>query len=181
MMFIHFFPYPKLHTDRLVLKKPNLKDANAFSELRSNTIVNTFLDRPATTSPIEAENIIRNISNNIKQEESLYWTLKLKTSNKLIGTICLWNLQKEKSLAEIGYELHPDYHGHGFMQETIEKVIEFGFTKMKLKVIIAWVKNENKKSIALLLKRNFLPDTNFEFVDKESAKGYDIYFLTKEK
>lgn len=92
--------------------------------------------------------------------------------DKLIGTICLWNINQENYSAEIGYELHPEWQGKGIMKEALSKIIDYGFQKMKLKEIEAFTNPLNDSSTRLLEKNNFkkksiLSPTNDGLIVKE--------------
>ncbi len=73
---------------------------------------------------------------------------------------------REDATAEIGYELLPENHGKGIMQEVIPRVIQFGFEEMKLQTIEAELSPRNLKSVRLLEKNNFkLAEVNEENPD----------------
>ncbi len=84
-----------------------------------------------------------------------YWGITLKTDDKLIGTICIWNISPEENKAEIGYVLHPGHQGKGIMHEAITSVINYGFDKMNLFLLEAVLHPANMKSISLLKKTGF--------------------------
>ena len=111
MLHLNFLPFPQLTTNSLVLRQLIAADADAISVLRSNATVNQYLDRPKTTTPAEAIVFIDKITTAINNNQSLYWVIASKESNQLMGTICMWNIVAEENTAEIGYELHPDFHG----------------------------------------------------------------------
>ena len=68
--------------------------------------------------------------------------------------------------AEIGYELLPENHGKGIMQEVIPRVTQFGLEEMKLQTIEAELSQRNLKSVRLLEKNNFkLVEVNEENPD----------------
>lgn len=179
MLDINFSPFPTLTTERLILRQLNIKDANEIMILRSDERVNEFIDRPKSIDISDAEKFIAKIEKGIANNEWIYWIITLKEGDILIGTICYWNITVENDMAEIGYELHPHFQGKGFMQEAISKIIEFGFGKMKLKVITAVLHAGNNKSIKVLLKNNFMPDRNNEYVSKEDAGDLSVYYLKK--
>ena len=58
-------------------------------------------------------------------------------------------------MAEIGFELLPENHGKGIMQEVIPRVVQFGVEEMKLETIEAELSPRNLKSVRLLEKNNF--------------------------
>ncbi|MEO5572452.1 MAG: GNAT family N-acetyltransferase [Bacteroidia bacterium] len=170
MLNINFTTFPSLITNRLLLRQLKTEDENEIFALRTNETVNKFIDRPKTNSSAYALKFIERITNGIANNESIYWAIALKNNFKLTGTICLWNISQEHFRAEIGYELHPDFHGKGIMQEAFTKVVEYGFHTMKLKTIVAFTNALNERSRKLLEKNNFRVDANFEYLKTEKEK-----------
>ena len=179
MLNLNFTPFPELSTERLVLRQLEKTDADDIFSLRSNEDVNKYLDRPKAISVDDAVQFIHKINDGINKNEWLYWAINLKESNKLIGTICLWNIEPEKVMAETGYELFPEFQGRGIMQEALLKVIEFGFENLQLNKITAFPDADNKKSIQLLEKNTFKRDLILEDEHKGKLNNLIIYSLVK--
>jgi [ribosomal protein S5]-alanine N-acetyltransferase len=179
MLHLNFTPFPVITTQRLVLRKLYVKDANEILILRSDKRVNEFIDRPPTINLNDAENFIKKIDEGIADNKSIYWAITLKDDDTLIGTICLWNISIEDNAAETGYELHPDFQGKGIMQEAILRVLDFGFDTMRLETITALSHPRNIKSIHVLLRNNFLSDKNYVHLSKEDAGDLLVYYLKK--
>ena len=178
---LNLSPFPYLKTGRLILRALTVADADAIAALRSNETVNKYLERVKTTSAEEALLFIDKINNSISNNQSIYWVIALKETNQLIGTICFWNIVAEEDTTEIGYELLPDYHGMGIMQEAISAVINFGFGVMQIKTITAFLLAINIASIKLLEKNDFKIDTVEKYTEEhdEALKGYVVYVLRK--
>lgn len=165
------FPlFANLITERLVLRELQLTDAHQIFLLRSNKEVNELIDRVTATSVDQAYQFINMIISNQLHNESFMWVITLKDDPKLIGTIVFWNIVKEKKQAEIGYEMLPQYHGKGIMQEALLKVIDFGVKALGLKRIVAETKSNNQPSVKLLEKCGFVKSD-------ETENGYLIYQL----
>ena len=167
---MNFTPFTNLTTERLLLRELQLTDAHEIFLLRSNKEVNELIDRVTATSIDEAHQFINMIISNQLNNKSFMWVITLKDEPKLIGTIVYWNIVKEKNQAEIGYEMLPQYHGKGIMQEALLKVIDFGFKTLGLKAIVAEPKSNNQPSIKLLEKCGFIKI-------EETDYGYLIYQL----
>jgi len=178
-MNINFTPFPVLTTNRLILRRLNANDVNALQTLRSDDEVNKYLDRPKSMSVDEGEAFVKKIDENLANNISGYWVLSLKNDDTLIGTICLWNLQPEKDVADIGYELSPAYQGQGLMLEAVEKIIAYGFDQMQLNMIIGIIHPGNERSRKLLGRVNFMRDPDHTYVSEEEAEGGVVYFLKK--
>src|SRR6516164_5567094 len=121
--------FPELQSIRLKLRSLEDKDLTALYALRSNEQVNRYLDRPPARSVEDAQAFISKIRDAIAGNQSFYWAITLKDQPGLIGTICIWNLSADRKSAELGYELHPDYQGKGYMDEAIKEVIGFAFRR----------------------------------------------------
>ena len=153
---MNFPSFTNLKTERLLLRQLQPQDAEEIFQLRSDKKVNTFLDRPIATSIDDALQFINMIITAQNNNESMMWAITLKGNPNLIGTIVYWNIVKEKDEAEVGYELLPEHHGKGIMQEALLKVIEFGFETVGLKTIVADPKAINERSVKLLEKCGFV-------------------------
>jgi ribosomal-protein-alanine N-acetyltransferase len=160
--------YPALRTLRLLLRQPEPGDAPFLFSLRSDPRVNKYIDRDPATEIGQAADFIMKVNQNIENGSSYYWSIVLKDTDAMVGTICLWNLSEDQKRAELGYELHPDHQGNGYMDEAIKEVIRFafgkGFTKLE-----AFTHKENLASTKLLVKNAFVLDQEKkdEVVDNE--------------
>ena len=153
----NFKPFPVLKTERLTLRQLVSSDANEIFALRSDENVNKYLDRKPSKSIDDAKIFIQTINENIQRNNSIYWaiTLSVSDTDKLIGTICLFDFSDDNLKGEIGYELLPDFQGKGIMQEATSKVIDFGIQHIGLISIEAYTHSENQSSTRLLEKFNF--------------------------
>jgi ribosomal-protein-alanine N-acetyltransferase len=149
------YKHPVIYTERLVLRALKKSDAKKIVELRSDEQVNRYLNRAPKINKAEATIFIKNIQNGNKDNEWFYWAIALKNEDELIGTICLWNFNAEKSQADTGYELHPAWQGKGLMREALAAVIAFGFNDLKLRQIEAITNRYNSPSLALLANTGF--------------------------
>ena len=165
----NFIPFPVLKTERLTLRQLVSSDDNEIFALRSDDNVNKYLDRKPSQSIEDAKNFIQTINENIQRNDSIYWAITLNDTDKLIGTICLFDFSKDQLKAEIGYELLPDFQGKGLMQEAVSKVIDFGTQHIGLYSIEAYTHSQNKSSTRLLEKLNF----------KKHSAGDDNFMIFK--
>jgi ribosomal-protein-alanine N-acetyltransferase len=185
MLSLNFDPFPDLVTAKLSFRQLAPGDANELFKLRSNETVNRFLTRNPSKTIEEVGAFINKINRSIRNNESIYWAITLKNDDKLIGTICLWNIQPENYRTEIGYELHPDFWGKGIMKEAIPKVIEYSFEIIKLHSIEANLDPRNSRSVTLLEKNGFIKEGHFRestyFNEKFSDRVVYSLINTKEQ
>jgi ribosomal-protein-alanine N-acetyltransferase len=183
MLPINFTPFPNLATEQLRLRQLTFDDTNEIFRLRSDERVNKFIARNQCKSLEEAGAFINKINRGINNNEAMYWVITLKNDNKLIGTICLWNIQPENYRAEIGYELHPDFWGKGIMKEAIPKVIQYSFETLKLHSLEADLDPANAQSVMLLEKNGFIKEGHFKESTYFNGKFSDraVYSLINTK
>lgn len=181
-MHLNFSPFPQLTTGRLLLRQLSLKDAKEIFALRSDEVVNKYLNRAAATSVDEAKAFINKINFGIRANRSMYWAICFRDQPELVGTICLWNFSEEENKAEIGYELLPQFHGRGIMQEAFSKVVEYGFQILELSRIEAWTTVENDGSKKILERNHFKRNAELEEKIDRAVEGPEciIYSLSKE-
>jgi [ribosomal protein S5]-alanine N-acetyltransferase len=147
--------FPTLKTARLTLRQLSIEDEQDVFILRSDVEVNRFLDRQRCTSIDEARDFINKVNEHVNAGCSLYWAITLNDTDKLVGTICLYDISMESAHCEIGYELLPEFQGRGFMKEAAEMVIGYAFHAIKAKSIGAVLHRDNQRSIQLLEKLLF--------------------------
>jgi ribosomal-protein-alanine N-acetyltransferase len=150
--------FKALSTQHLFLRGLELTDAVQVAAIRSDDAVNRYLDRPACISLAEAEAFVKKICASVGNSQSYYWGIQPKDEARLVGTICLWNIDRENSTIELGYELLPAYQGSGLMFEATEKVIAFALGELKFEKVVAVTHRLNNRSIRLLEKFGFVKD-----------------------
>lgn len=144
-----------MESKRLIYSELTLKDSEDIFEIRSNDDVMKFMDRTAMKSIEESETYIKKIIKDFKNQNGINWGIVEKSSDKLVGYFGFWRIIAEHCRAEIGYALKSKYQGNGYMRETLETMLDFGFNKLKLHSIEANVNPDNKLSIKLLEKFRF--------------------------
>ena len=154
---------PSLRRRRLSLRRLELEDDHEILFLRSDERVLQYLSIPKSNTLEDARAFIEKIQASIAADESVYWAISSRENNKLIGTICLWNIVPKEKKAEIGYVLHPDWQGRGLMQEAVQAVLAYSFETLHLHLVEAYLHRDNKSSVALLKRTGFV----FETMEKD--------------
>src|SRR5213594_2362147 len=169
MIDVSFTPFPFLTTENYTLRNLMPADEQEIFALRSSDEINKYLDRPKANTLDDARNFITKIINGIAKNESIFWVVTPKGESKFLGSICLWKISKEEAKAEIGFELLPENHGKGIMQEVIPEVIRFALEEMRLHSIEAELSPQNVKSLKLLEKNGFTIKTEFNNGNPDSV------------
>jgi len=177
MLNLYFPNFPVIPTERLSLRQLTGVDLVQIFKLRSDPKVNELVGRNIRPSLEEARQHIQNITRLIGDHKSFYWAIALKEINLLIGTICFWNFDINSEIAEIGYELLPEFQKKGFMSESIKHALQFGFEKLNIETITAFPSKQNVSSIGLLVRKGFTPHPNYISDNPKIIK----YTLSKQK
>jgi ribosomal-protein-alanine N-acetyltransferase len=159
--------FTNLETKRLFLKNISKGDRDFIFSLfsSSNIDVNKYLfDAETLVDVSEADDII----NFYMEPEPRYqhrWVIINKSNNIKMGTCGFHCWNKIDSKVEMGYDLHKDFWGNGYMQEAITEIIKFAEKTMRVKEIDAHIYPENIRSIKLVERLGFEVSgiTNYEF------------------
>lgn len=180
MLTLDFTEFPTLETKRLVLRKLSIDDLNEILFLRSDENILRFIGKEPAKDLNEAEDFLNRINKGIKENESILWGITLKDqTEKLIGTICYWNIGKQNYRAEIGYVLNPEYWRKGIMKEAIEKVLDYGFNEMKLHSVEARINVQNLPSALILEATGFIKEGHLKEEYFFRDKFYDSIIYSK--
>lgn len=161
-----------IQTIRLILRGLEPIDDKHIFSLRSNQLVNTYLDRKPAESLKDAQNFIYNIQSNQKENQLYYWGIIISEIQTFVGTICLFNVSKDIHSCDIGFELLPEFQGQGIMYEAAEAVLHFAFESFDMHTINAVTHKNNRSSIKLLEKLKFQRN------EKEKMENDLISFYT---
>ncbi|MGZ3982079.1 MAG: GNAT family N-acetyltransferase [Mucilaginibacter sp.] len=170
----------RIETSRLVLRPLKIEDKFSIAALRSNDLVNQYLDRPRATTVDDAVKFIYKIQQATADGQSFYWAITLTNDDTLIGAVCLWNISEDLLTIEVGFELHPDFQGKGLMQEALTAVIDNCFNPLGFSTITACTHPKNSGSIKLLEKCGFkegLPPSITP--DTDSTVGLVVFSCVK--
>jgi ribosomal-protein-alanine N-acetyltransferase len=147
--------FAEIQTERLLMRNLKESDWEMISYLRTDELVNKFVDRPPAKTKEEALAFINRINLLNQNQESYYWTITLRDLDKMIGSIGLWHFSDNQKTAEIGYDLSPEFQGKGIMDEALKNILKFGFKKLNLDLIEAYTHYQNESSKNLLERNHF--------------------------
>jgi ribosomal-protein-alanine N-acetyltransferase len=148
--------FPILKTSRLLLRELTQHDWKAVSYLRSDPYINAYVKRPSAKTEELARAFIKKIETAFHNQESYYWCISTTEQKEMIGSISLWNFSDDMKVAEVGYELSPQYQGIGLMTEALNVVIPFAFEQLNCKRVEAFTQYDNVKSRTLLENNSFV-------------------------
>jgi ribosomal-protein-alanine N-acetyltransferase len=151
--------FPELSTSRLNLVMLTDQDSEDIFRLFSNEKVIEYYDLGALKQPSQALSLITFFNSRFQNGTGIRWGIRLKESNRLIGT-CGFNAWSSKmKSADIGYDLMPDFWGYGYASEAVSEVLAAAFSGLLPCGVLNRVQADtipgNDASESLLLKLGF--------------------------
>ncbi|WP_317172093.1 GNAT family N-acetyltransferase [Salinimicrobium oceani] len=146
--------FPNLKTSRLHLRQITENDLeNIFAGLSHPEVIRyygvSYSSLDATWEQLEWYAELE------RTHTGIWWAITLKGANDFCGAIGFNNLSREHQKAELGFWLLPNFWGKGFVQESMQVIMEYAFNDLRLHRVEAFVETENKSSQKALLKQGF--------------------------
>lgn len=182
MLNTTFEPFPTIHTNRLILRYANGNDADAMFSLRKNEAAMQYIPRPRPTDIAEIHSYLEILDTNLAEGKAINWAICSKEQpNNVIGMIGYVTFCHDRKCAEIGYMLHPNYWGKGYVPEAIKVVEDYGFNTIGLLAIEAKIDPRNENSKKVLIRNNYQFDkiVQKDFVFQNEVLDTEYYIKYK--
>jgi ribosomal-protein-alanine N-acetyltransferase len=148
-----FADFPELETERLLLRKMRLDDAEAMFAYASDPEVTRYVLWDTHRSIEDSETFLRFAIEGYESGDFGGWGVVFKDSGVFIGTCGLdAGYAPEHARAELGYVLSREHWGKGLMPEAARAVIAYGFGRLGLNRIQARCIAENTASARVMEK-----------------------------
>jgi len=120
------------------------------------------------------------INSGYYEGRAMYWFLRLRTSNKVIGTFGLVGIDFDKQTAIMGKGLSPKYWGKGLMFETIWIALKYCFEELDLHTINTITYKNNLPNITIMKVCGARDPLKNELIKlNDPPTGYRILTLKK--
>jgi ribosomal-protein-alanine N-acetyltransferase len=150
--FTHF---PRLTTDRLVLRAIQPGDAEALFPIFSDADAMQYYGHLPHQSLADTQALIAQTQVRYVQRAALRWGITRAGDDRMIGSCGFHRFDDGFHRAETGYELQRAAWGQGIMAEAMTAILSFGFTELGLHRVEAIIDDANARSKGLLLKLGF--------------------------
>ena len=171
----------KFNLKRIYLEKLSISHLDNIHEYSSNKKFFKYFEYQSFKKKSETKKYIISKLKEVKNKKALWWSIKLKVNKKIIGTICINNINLSRKSCEIGYGINPDYWGKGYFIETLKGLLKIILKKNKFLRCQAITSKKNLSSINGLKKCGFKIEgimKKFYFSDKKN-KNSDAIILAK--
>ena len=143
----------KIVTERLILRKIELEDAEELCNLLNDEKVQEFLAGIPENYTIKMalDYISDTLSKSYLKKDFYDWGIEDKQTHKLIGRICVYKFDDYRRMADLVWYIIPAVRGRGFITEAGKAVVEF-LQNLGFERIEAFANVENIASIKVMEK-----------------------------
>lgn len=166
---------------RVNLEKLSLKHLNDIHEYSIDKRFFKYFESPKFKSKNQTKKYIKQKLEDVKKINTFWWAIKLNCQDKVIGTICIHNINYLRKTCEVGYGINPNYWGKGYFVEVLKGLIKMILTKNRFLRCQAITSKKNTYSIKGLKKCGFKIEgilKNF-YRDNKYKKNFDAVILSK--
>lgn len=143
-----------LSTERLYLRVVSEDDTECvWTASRVPGFTDGMMWDPAETKE-EIIEIMHQTINHWKEDDDFCFSICLGESDECIGRISIRKKEGD-TLWNIGYWLHHDFQGKGYMAEAVKAIVDWGFSELQASKITAEHASWNEASGKVLQKAGF--------------------------
>lgn len=161
--------YTVLETNRLRLRKPTQDDEMIHFRYQSDANNFPNVDMLVYKDIQQVKDYFNNMVCGTNNKKWLFWIIADKHSNTALGTISLWNVDKDLGVGELGFGLYKEARGFGFMSEAVRAVLDYSFIKLDMNRVFAYTDEKNRESIKVLNRLGF----DYDKKAREEAHCHD--------
>ena len=136
-------------TERLLLRRPVEDDAESIRAYWSDPEVHRFLRHPVSDDLIETQEFLRHLASAWEKRERYGWGIVEAATDRFVGMV---EARVSPHGIELGYVLHRDVWGNGYMTEVVAAVAEWALQQPGIHRVWAYVHVDNKASQRVLEK-----------------------------
>lgn len=164
----------KLETERLILRKPRLKDAKSLEKFNDISAITGFF-MPYPKKKGDFDNLIKRCIKEWNSKKRYWFILELKKTKEIIGLSGIKNIDNYNKTGYLSSWIFKKYRREDYLMEAKIAINNFCFDELKLRKLKSEVANFNKASMEVqnkfkmklegtLKKENFNPYLK-KFVD----------------
>jgi ribosomal-protein-alanine N-acetyltransferase len=144
-----------LETARLRLRFMDERDTDPLFAICAIPAVMRYTPRLPMKERAEAEQMIGRIMAGYADGTSVQLGIERKEDGLLLGDCVLFAFNAGSRRAEIGYKLHTDHWGQGYMDEALRAFVDWAFAALELNRIEADIDPRNAASARVLERLGF--------------------------
>ncbi|MCF7958579.1 MAG: GNAT family N-acetyltransferase [Phycisphaerae bacterium] len=166
---------PQFETDRIIIRRYKPSDAeDLYNVLKDKAMSRWTFALPHPYPQEAAVKYIRQTQSRWRLEKGYAFAVVHKETGKVIGNVGLNRVEQTHKCGEIGFCLGKKYWGQGLMTEAIERLLHFGFNKLKLHRIYGHTFQANTASKRVFEKTGFTLEGTMRQAVVRYKKRHDL-------
>lgn len=162
MLNLQFAPFPVIETERILLRKVRMRDAEVLFTLRSDVDAMKYIPRELPKTVEDSKKMIKKIFNMEKSSKGINWMIELKKEKLAIGYIGIYRINVEHHRGEIGYMILRKFWKNGYADEALKAIENHAFKHFNFHTLEADIDPENLASRKLVEKNNYILEAHFK-------------------
>jgi RimJ/RimL family protein N-acetyltransferase len=153
-----------LRTERLLLRTMTGADVDHIHAYQSREDVCRYLTFEPRSREEVSEKVAKYATAVALNGDGDYWQLAVERASepgRVIGDVYFTIKSVANATGEIGWTLHPDFQGHGYMTEAASAVLGIAFTELCLHRVTAELDPRNDGSVALCRRLGLREEAHF--------------------
>ena len=143
---------PVLETERLLLRKVEMRDAEDMFEYSKDPLVAQHVLWDAHTDLGDTRGYLRYMIRKYRMGEPSSWGIVEKSTGKVVGTIGYMWYQRDNNACEVGYSLARQHWNKGYMTEALSALLDYTFGELRFNRVEAQHETDNGASGAVMRK-----------------------------
>jgi RimJ/RimL family protein N-acetyltransferase len=143
------YEFKPLRTERLLLRLMTEDDVDDIHLYQSREDVARYVPYYPRTREEVAEKVAKFAAATTLAADNDFWQLAVERDGRVIGDVYFTISSVVNETAEIGWSLHPDFQGQGYMSEAARAVLGIAFDEIAVHRVKADLDPRNHASIAL--------------------------------
>jgi RimJ/RimL family protein N-acetyltransferase len=152
-------------TERLILRRPTVADADAFAAINADPEVARFVNAGGPMTRAETELLLRRMADHWADFGFGLWMADLKETGELAGFVGLQHPMSLPAVAdevEVGWRLGRRFWGHGYATEAGAAAVRHAFEERGLPRLISIIDPANVRSVAVARRLEFAHEREVE-------------------
>tara|TARA_Y100000816_G_scaffold292019_1_gene285439 strand:+ start:4576 stop:5127 length:552 start_codon:yes stop_codon:yes gene_type:complete len=117
----------------------------------------------------------------VKKIQAFWWSIKMKNSGKIIGTICIQKIDISRRTCELGCGINPNYWNNGYFTEVLKYLSKIVVRKNRFLRCQCIVPERNYPSLQVLIKCGFKKEGLMKNAlrDNNRKKSFNAVMIAK--
>ncbi|MCC6554757.1 MAG: GNAT family N-acetyltransferase [Polyangiaceae bacterium] len=173
-----FAEFPVLETERLILRRIRMDDAEALFRVCSDHEWLRLWGFPVHRTVDDTRAMIAMLDRSYQERAQLRWGITLRGKDEVLGALGFYRIMRQHYRAEVTYEQNRAASGNGYMTEALRAIVRYGFDKLDLHSIEAGIDPEHRGSLRVADRCGFQREGYLKQNYFFQGKFYDTVLCT---